>query len=89
MKPCPRNIDRPFTLLGLEMEEIGFLFIWLGVLQAVSDILISLPTTIVLGVIIKKIKEGKPKGYLTHYLYKKFNLKIPGLVPLKKRWKIW
>jgi len=89
MKNCPRNIDRPFQFLGLDVEEVVFLLIWLGIVQVFTDILIGLGTTIALAVAIKKIKAGKPRGYLMHFLYKKLNLKIKGLPPLKQRWKVW
>ena len=89
MKECPRNIDRPFTFWGLDTEEVVFLLIWMGIMQVLFDILVALSTTIVGAVAIKKIKEGKPRGYLMHYLYKKLNLKISGLPPYRRRWKIW
>ncbi|MEM4134428.1 MAG: type IV conjugative transfer system protein TraL [Candidatus Micrarchaeia archaeon] len=89
MKNCPRNIDKPFQVLGLDVEEVVFLLIWTGIIQVIFDVLIALATTIALIIVIKKIKAGKPRGYLMHFLYKKLNLKIKGLPPFKKTWRVW
>ncbi|MBI2059262.1 MAG: type IV conjugative transfer system protein TraL [Nitrospirae bacterium] len=65
------NIDKPITVLGLEPEEWAVLPATMGLVNlltgsAVLAIVLSLASVVA----IKRIKKGKPPGYLVHFLYR-------------------
>jgi len=84
MKNCPRNIDKPITLLGLEVEELAVISIWIGAVQAVFNMFIAVITAIGGIVILKRLKKGKPPGYIQHLFYKS-GISYPGLLPPVKK----
>ena len=84
MKKCPRNIDKPLLLFGLEPEDMG-------VLVAVSGLLILFSDTFYAGtaffggwIVLRALKQNKPQGYITHLFYK-HGVSLKGLIePVKK-----
>ncbi len=79
MRPCPRTIDRPLHILGLEGEDIAVLL-----LCGVPAILFS-PTVPVLGLfvgwpLVAALKKGRPEGVVIHLLYK-WGVPFKGLLP--------
>ncbi len=80
MKPCPKTIDKPLLILGLEGEDIAVLMLVFGV----PAILISpaIPLMLIFlawpGLVV--FKRGKPQGYVLHALYRA-GLPLPGLLP--------
>ena len=80
MRKCPRTLDKPFMILGLEMEDIAVLVLFAGLLSLFVDPFISGGIFFCGWVILKNMKKNKPLGYVMHYLYKK-GLVIKGLIP--------
>ena len=84
MRKCPRNIDKPLLLFGLEPEDVGFLV-------GVSGLLILFSDTFYAGIVffggwvfLKAFKQNKPQGYIAHLFYK-HGLTLKGLIePVKK-----
>ena len=70
MRACPKTIDKPLLILGLEGEDIAVLMFCFGI----PAILIS--PAIPLGLILAAwpalvwFKRGKPEGYVLHALYR-------------------
>ncbi|MFH0754156.1 MAG: type IV conjugative transfer system protein TraL [Candidatus Omnitrophota bacterium] len=79
MKPCPKTIDKPLLILGLEGEDVAVLMLVFGV----PAILIS-PAALVLifaaWPALVYFKRGKPQGYVLHTFYR-LSLPLPGLLP--------
>lgn len=68
---CFRHLDRPFVvLLGLGPLDLFTILIGGGVLMAATNPIIGLVGGILLGVGIKSLKEGKPRGYVFGLLYR-------------------
>ena len=80
MRPCPKTIDKPLLILGLEGEDIAVLMLCFGV----PAILISpaIPLGLILGAWPSLVwfKRGKPEGYVLHALYR-IGLPLKGLLP--------
>jgi len=79
-KRCFRTLDRPLEFFGLEVEDWGLLIIGSG---AVIFVLGAIPAAVLaLGgwFALRKIKSGKPAGYLFSLLYQSgFILVLPSL----------
>ena len=88
MKNCPRNIDKPVTLLGLELEDMATVVALIGILRALSNIFIAIAIAVVGGIILKRAKRGKPKAHIQHLFYK-MGVTLPGFLPPTRRVKIY
>lgn len=79
MKYCPRTIDKPLLILGLELEDILLLMFFFGGLAIFFNafvLLFILPA----GVLLVILKRGKPQGYVLHILYS-VGVNFKGLLP--------
>ncbi len=80
MRHCPKTIDKPLLILGLEGEDIAVLMLLFGV----PAILISpaIPLILIFAVwpALVAFKRGKPEGYVAHALYRA-GVPLPGLLP--------
>jgi hypothetical protein len=85
MKRCPKTMDKPILIFGLEPEDIAALGLMGG--------LLSLFNTLVSGAVffggwifLVFAKRDKPAGYVIHLLYK-MGVNFPGLLsPQIKRY---
>lgn len=84
MKKCPKTIDRPILIFGLEVEDIAILAALSGAIMLFFDTFYGGMVFLVGWVGVKVIKRGKPQGYLTHMLYK-YGFKIVGLIDPPKK----
>jgi len=84
---CNRDIDKPILILGMEPEDIVFAIMLFGMCQFIFTISAGLALLICLifAFVLRKLKAGKPAGYLVHQLYK-FGLKTKGLLPPHMAW---
>ncbi len=80
MRICPRTIDKPLLLLGLEIEDIAVLLFGCGIpaliFNPIFPVIIFLcawPTLVIM-------KRGKPEGYVLHILYS-VGVNFKGLLP--------
>ena len=90
-KTCPRNIDKPLTLLGLEVTEVAIISIALGITQVFFGPLMIIILAVALIIVLKRVKRGKPDGYLQHLAHRA-GLRYPGILPSKKdgsRYAVW
>ena len=83
MRKCPRNIDKPLLIFGLEPEDVGVLALAAGALVLFLDTFYSGVVFFGGWIILKVIKQGKPQGYITHLFYK-HGIRIKGLIELPK-----
>ena len=88
MKSCPRNLDKPITLLGLELEDLAIVLALTGIIRALSNIFFAIAIALVGGIILKRTKRGKPKAHIQHLGYK-IGVNIPGFLPPIRRVRIY
>ena len=85
MKRCPRTLDRPILIFGLEPEDIASLGLIGGVLAFFNT---ALSGAVFFGgwPVLVLVKRDKPAGYVIHLLYK-WGMNFEGLLsPGKKRY---
>lgn len=84
MRKCPRTIDKPLLLFGLEPEDVGILALAAGLLIMFFDTFYAGLVFFGGWMFLRLIKQGRPQGYITHLFYK-HGLRIKGLIePVKK-----
>ena len=79
MRKCPRNIDKPLLLFGLEPEDVGVLVMASGFLLLFFDTFYAGMVFFGGWMFLRLIKQGKPQGYITHLFYK-HGIRIKGLI---------
>ena len=84
MRKCPRNIDKPLLLFGLEPEDVGVLAVLGGLLSLFCDTLYAGIVFFGGWLVLRLVKQNKPPGYLMHLFYKR-GLKIKGLIDPPKK----
>ena len=84
---CNRDIDKPILVLGMEPEDIVFTIMLFGACVFIFAISSGMAILICLifVFVLRKLKAGKPAGYLVHQLYK-FGFKTKGLLPPHRTW---
>lgn len=83
-RKCPRALDRPILMFGLEMEDLGLLGLVGGIGSIFFGPLVPGACSILLWVVLAHFKKDKPSGYLLHWLYGQ-GIELPGLaMPVKK-----
>ena len=84
MRKCPRNLDKPLLLFGLEIEDVGVLAVSAGAVVLWGDSYLAGFVFFGGWVLLRVVKQGRPAGYVLHRLYQA-GLKLPGLIcPPKK-----
>ena len=74
-----RLIDEPVRIVGLEGEDFAVLSMVFGFVMLFYTILAGLLSAVAAGFVLRKIKKGKPYGYIVHILYA-LGLPVPGLM---------
>jgi len=70
-RPCYRNLDRPIVALwGLEPVDLFAIFASAVVLMIVTNIAIGLVGGVAVGLALKALKAGKPRGYVFSLFYR-------------------
>src|SRR5262245_8215532 len=87
-KACPRTLDRPIVLFGLEPEELVAVGLVAGVVRFVIDPVPAVVVGAVLWVGLARLKAGRPPGYLYELAYRSGMLhrtpeflRVPHLIP--------
>lgn len=83
-RKCPRTIDKPILLFGLEVEDIALLALVVGVGGLLTGPVIPGFIALFGWIALACFKRDKPSGFLLHFLYSK-GFDLPGLIaPLTK-----
>ncbi len=69
-KSCPRTLDRPIMIFGLEPEDLVMVGLVAGLILFVIDAIPAVLTGTVLWVGLSRIKAGKPPGHVYELLYR-------------------
>jgi len=83
-RKCPRTLDKPLLLFGLEVEDVAILTLVGGVGSILFGPIIPGICAIVGWVVLMQFKKDKPSGYLLHWLYAQ-GIDFPGLIPPIKK----
>lgn len=84
MRKCPKTLDKPILLFGLELEDLGILLAIGGGGGVLFGPVIPGIATILGWLALLQFKKNKPQGYMLHYLYSK-GFALPGLIPPFKK----
>jgi hypothetical protein len=80
LRACPKTIDKPLLILGLEGEDIAVLMLFFGIPAILISPAIPLGLILVAWPGLVCFKRGKPEGYVLHALYR-IGLPLKGLLP--------
>jgi len=69
-KSCPRTLDRPIVIFGLEPEDLVMVGLVSGVILFAVDAIPAVITGALLWVGLSRVKAGKPPGYVYELLYR-------------------
>ena len=84
MRKCPRTLDRPLLLFGLEPEDVGILTLVCGAAMLFFDTFYAGVAFFGGWVVLRLLKQNKPQGYLVHLFYK-HGVRIKGLIEPPKK----
>jgi type IV secretory pathway TrbD component len=70
-RPCPRTLDRPIQVFGLEPEDLVGVGLVAIVLLFLVDGLIAVGTGLGLWIALLRLKAGKPAGHLFALAYRR------------------
>ncbi len=76
---CPRTLDKPVLLFGLELEEVALIAVVIGIGSLTVGPLFPGIMGSIAWVVLIQFKKDKPEGYLLHRLYS-LGLSLPGLI---------
>jgi type IV conjugative transfer system protein TraL len=80
MRPCPRTIDKPLLILGLEGEDVAALMLVFGMPAVLFSPVIPVILLFIAWPVMATLKKGKPPGYVMHGLYW-LGVPLKGLLP--------
>ena len=69
-KSCPRTLDRPIVIFGLEPEDLVMVGLVSGAILFAIDAIPAVLTGAVLWIGLSRVKAGKPPGYVYELLYR-------------------
>ena len=69
-RPCPRTLDRPIMIFGLEPEDLVLVGLVAGILLFTVDAVPAVLVGAVLWAGLSRAKAGKPPGYVYECLYR-------------------
>ncbi len=69
-RPCPRTLDRPILVFGLEPEDLVWIGVGAGVLLFLVDPLIAVGAGVGGWVVLLRLKTGRPPGYLFYLAFR-------------------
>ena len=83
--PCPKHLDEPILILGLEPEDYGLVMLVLLLASLVASALLSFGLALLAGLACGRLKRGQPPGTLIHALHRLEILPIPGVLRAQPR----
>lgn len=88
--PCPRHLDEPVTILGLEPEDYGLVMLSLILASLCVTALLAFASGAAVGGLCWGMKRGRPPGALIHALHRWDVLPIRGVLRSRvQRYAAW
>jgi hypothetical protein len=78
--PCPKHLDEPILILGLEPEDYSLVIVVLIVSSLFLSALLSFAGALGAALAFWRLKRGRPPGFLIHALHRLEILPIPGVL---------
>jgi hypothetical protein len=69
-KSCPRTLDRPIVIFGLEPEDLVMVGLISGLILFAIDAIPAVLTGAALWVALSRVKAGRPPGYVYELFYR-------------------
>lgn len=88
VRKCPRTLDKPILLFGLELEDVAFVALGVGIGSLLVGPMVPGAFGAVAWAVLLRAKSNKPSGYLLHWLYMN-GYQLPGLIPSPKKVKYY
>ena len=66
---CPRLLDEPAKVLGMELGDFGLLMVLPLFLRPFLHVLLVFAVTAAIGAVLTRAKRGQPHGALPHLLH--------------------
>ena len=79
-RKCPRTLDKPILLFGLELEDMAILSLATGVGCLLIGPMVPGIMAMAGWIVLLRFKRNKPSGYVLHWLYAQ-GFQLPGLIP--------
>jgi len=87
---CPRHLDEPVTILGLEPEDYGLVMLSLIMASLLVSALLAFACGAAVAGLCGAAKRGRPPGALIHTLHHWDLVPIPGVLRLHgQRYSPW
>ena len=87
-RKCPRTLDKPILLFGLELEDVALLSLVVGIGSLLFGPMVPGAAAITGWIVLLRFKRDKPSGYVLHWLYAQ-GFQLPGLIPPPKEVKYY
>ncbi|MCI0356336.1 MAG: type IV conjugative transfer system protein TraL [Acidobacteria bacterium] len=81
--PCPKHLDEPVLILGLEPEDYGLVMLVLLLTSLMWSALLSFGLALLAGMACGRLKRGRPPGALIHALHRLEILPLPGVLRMQ------
>lgn len=69
-KSCPRTLDRPIMIFGLEPEDLVMVGLVAGIILFTVDAIPAVLTGAAIWIGLSRVKAGRPSGYVYELLYR-------------------
>ena len=69
-KSCPRTLDRPIMIFGLEPEDLVMVGLVSGLILFAIDAIPAVLAGAILWIGLSRVKAGKPPGYVVELFYR-------------------
>jgi type IV secretory pathway TrbD component len=69
-RPCPRTLDRPILVFGLEPEDLLWVGLGAGALLFLVDPIVAVGAGAIAWVALLRLKAGRPPGHLFYLAYR-------------------
>jgi len=83
-REIPAYLDEMPAILGLELDEFGLGGLVFLMLYLFNHQFWGLVLAVITVIFTKKLKAGKPRGYLQQWFYQRIGIELPGLLPPAK-----
>jgi len=83
---CPSQLDTPVLIFGFEVEDIAammavMMFLGVFIFEGFPPVF---GLTVGFGVVLRRLKKGRPPGFVVHLMHRWDILRIPGVLAVRE-----